>query len=397
MAKKKEKNLLYDLTKEGPSLGQRAPSSGSAPASFGSTLSLGNAPASFGSALSLGNPSASYESAFSLGNAPDYKSRYQSKIDALADSLLNREAFRYSPEEDPAYLQYAEAYQKEGKRAMQDTLGQLSARTGGLASSYAGAAAQQSYENYMASLADKIPELKQLAYSMYLDESNARRSDLELLGALEQRDLDRYRTQLNKYNADRDFSYGVYSDDWDRSYKRERDKLADTRYDTERAYELERDKLADSRYDAERAYELERDRIEDAQRAAARVSSASSSKSASTSKSSSTSKTSGSVKESAAYDDVVKLAEKKAKNGFYFAIDYVYAQADARRISRDEADYIVEVILGLQPRITPKELPMGTRGNPLSREEFERLKKKGDNSVQSFLSYEDYSSEIHYG
>ena len=123
---------------------------------------------------------------FSYEAAPTYTSRYQNQIDDLTRQILNREAFSYDPEKDPAYQQYKESYTRSGERAMQDTLGQVSARTGGLASSYAGSAAQQTYDNYMGALADKIPELKQLAYSMYQDEGNTQRANLEMLVALEQ-------------------------------------------------------------------------------------------------------------------------------------------------------------------------------------------------------------------
>lgn len=69
---------------------------------------------------------------------------------------------------------YNNMYERYGRRAMQDTLGEISARTGGLASSYAGAVAQDTYDNYMAELADRYPELVQAAYSMYqLDRSMA--------------------------------------------------------------------------------------------------------------------------------------------------------------------------------------------------------------------------------
>lgn len=69
---------------------------------------------------------------------------------------------------------YNDMYARHGKRAMQDTLGEVSARTGGLASSYAGAVAQETYDNYMAELADKYPSLVNAAYSMYqLDQSMA--------------------------------------------------------------------------------------------------------------------------------------------------------------------------------------------------------------------------------
>lgn len=69
---------------------------------------------------------------------------------------------------------YNDMYSRHGRRAMQDTLGEVSARTGGLASSYAGAVAQETYDNYMAELSDRYPELVNAAYSMYqLDQSMA--------------------------------------------------------------------------------------------------------------------------------------------------------------------------------------------------------------------------------
>ena len=85
---------------------------------------------------------------FTYANAPSYTNRYQDKIDELTREILQREAFSYDPEKDPLYLQYKDSYTRNGQRAMQDTLGQVSARTGGLASSYAGSAAQQSWRSW---------------------------------------------------------------------------------------------------------------------------------------------------------------------------------------------------------------------------------------------------------
>ena len=146
---------------------------------------------------------------FSYGSAPQYVSRYQDKIDELTAQILGRAAFSYDPETDPTYQQYKEAYTRDGQRAMQDTLGQVSARTGGLASSYAGNAAQQTYDNYMAALEDKIPELRQLAYSMYQDEGDTQRANLEMLMALDQGDYAKYADLLSQWNTDRSFDYGV--------------------------------------------------------------------------------------------------------------------------------------------------------------------------------------------
>ena len=191
---------------------------------------------------------------FSYEAAPTYTSRYQNQIDDLTRQILNREAFSYDPEKDPTYQQYKESYTRNGERAMQDTLGQVSARTGGLASSYAGSAAQQTYDNYMGALADKIPELKQLAYSMYQDEGNTQRANLEMLEALEQGDYNKYLNALAQHNNDRNFAYGVYRDQWDRNYQLDRDGVNDSRYDMEWNYGVGRDELEDSRYQDETEY-----------------------------------------------------------------------------------------------------------------------------------------------
>lgn len=183
---------------------------------------------------------------FSYEAAPTYTSRYQSQIDDLTRQILNREAFSYDPEKDPTYQQYKESYTRNGERAMQDTLGQVSARTGGLASSYAGSVAQQTYDNYMGALADKIPELKQLAYSMYQDEGNTQRANLEMLVALEQGDYAKYADLLAQYNTDRSFDYGVH-----------RDNISDERYNNEWNYSVGRDQIADKRYEDETAYNRE--------------------------------------------------------------------------------------------------------------------------------------------
>ena len=176
------------------------------------------------------------DSSFTYRDAPDYVNRYQSQIDSVTNQILNREDFSYDPNTDPLYALYRDSYTREGQRAMQDTLGQVSARTGGMASSYATSAANQTYNNYMAALADKIPELQQLAYSMYRDEGDDLYAQMSMLTALEQGDYAKYADQLAQYNADRNFAYGSYADDRNWDYQLDRDMIEDSRYDSETAY-----------------------------------------------------------------------------------------------------------------------------------------------------------------
>lgn len=70
-----------------------------------------------------------------------------------------REAFSYDPEADILYQQYREQYQKLGRQAMEDTLGQAAGLTGGYGSSYGETAGQQTYDTYLGKLNDLLPEL----------------------------------------------------------------------------------------------------------------------------------------------------------------------------------------------------------------------------------------------
>ena len=198
---------------------------------------------------------------FSYQSAPAYVNQYQDLIDELRGKILEQDPFSYDAESDPLYQQYRDSYTRGGQQAMRDALGQLSARTGGLASSYAGSAAQQTYDGYMSALSDKIPELRQLAYQMYQDEGEKQRLNLEMIAALEREDYNKYQNLLSQYNTDRSLAYQQYTDqlaqyntDRDFIYNMGRDQLNDSRYDAQWQYQLGRDQLNDQRYDDETAW-----------------------------------------------------------------------------------------------------------------------------------------------
>lgn len=138
-----------------------------------------------------------------MGNAPSFGDEYKPYTDQQMQNILNYKPFEYDATKDPLFSQYQDTYTREGQRAMQDTMGQMAARTGGLASSYAGSAAQQSYNQYMRALADKIPELYQQAYQRYADEFNRNVTGFNVASQQRDFDLSKYNAQLNAYNMDR--------------------------------------------------------------------------------------------------------------------------------------------------------------------------------------------------
>ena len=175
---------------------------------------------------------------FAFGGAPSYTSRYDEKLNELVDQILSRGPFSYDAENDPLYQFYRDKYQRNGDKAMRDTLGAQAARTGGLSSSYAGSVAQQSYNDYMQGLNDIVPELYKLAYSMYKDDEDSQRANVEMLRALEQGDYAKFQDLLAQYNTDRSFNYGVFSDARNFGYQQQRDNIEDSRYNAEWAYKL---------------------------------------------------------------------------------------------------------------------------------------------------------------
>lgn len=137
-----------------------------------------------------------------------YKSAYSTMIDGLVNKAINREAFNYDPATDAAYQSYARQYTRLGDEAARDTLADVAANTGGLASSYAVTAAQQARNTYNQALTDKIPALMEAAYNKYRNEYN---DTLAGIGTLQGLDDSAY----NRFSTDRSFNRGVFENDRD--------------------------------------------------------------------------------------------------------------------------------------------------------------------------------------
>lgn len=153
---------------------------------------------------------------------PTYNAKYDAQMEAMLNKILNREDFSYDAQSDPLYQQYEAMYRREGDRAMRDTMAEAAASAGGM-NSYAITAAQQANNYYNAQLGDKIPELYQLAYEMYLQDKESQVQDLGLLQSMDATQYNRYRDTMSDYYNDKNFAYGLYSDavqqgNWDKNF-----------------------------------------------------------------------------------------------------------------------------------------------------------------------------------
>lgn len=187
-------------------------------------------------------PTFDYNSYVSSNPRPTYTSSYSENIDALLNQILNREDFTYDAENDPLYQQYATMYNREGNRSMNDTLAAAASNAGGM-NSYAVTAAQQANDYYASQLADRIPELYQLAYEMYLQDKASQVENLGLLQSMDNTQYNRYRDTMSDWYNDRDFAYNMYRDD-----------MGDYQWNTAFDYNISRDEEADRQWQTEWDY-----------------------------------------------------------------------------------------------------------------------------------------------
>lgn len=99
-----------------------------------------------------------------------FKYGKQTELDNIMQSILERKPFTYNFNEDAFYQMYKDKYQKQGKMAAANVMGQAAALTGGYGNSYAATAGNQAYLGYLENLNDIIPELYQMAYDKYSQE-----------------------------------------------------------------------------------------------------------------------------------------------------------------------------------------------------------------------------------
>ena len=162
------------------------------------------------------------------------------------EKIMNREKFSYDLNGDALYQQYKDQYINQGKLAMQDTIGQAAALTGGYGNSYAQSVGQQTFQGYLQQLNDRVPELYQLALDQYNQEGD------------------------NLYKQ-----YSMLSDREQTEYGYQRDKVADWESELNRAYSEHRDAISDSQWEAsydeqvrqfEQEYNLKVQELEEAKR-----------------------------------------------------------------------------------------------------------------------------------
>ena len=165
---------------------------------------------------------------------PSKNEAYQRANDqatAIYDKIMNRGEFSYDVNKDKLYQQYRDLYAQMGRGAMEDTMGQAAALTGGYGSTYSQNAGQQAYNAYLQKLNEVVPELYNAAYNRYNQEGqdlinlySMARSNAD---SAYERDYNQWYNRLQLERGDEDTTYN-------RQQTEEQKKLAQEETDYER-------------------------------------------------------------------------------------------------------------------------------------------------------------------
>lgn len=190
-----------------------------------------------------------------VSNYGDFEYSQKDLYDAVMDKIFNREKFSYDLNGDALYQQYKDKYIQQGKMAMQDTMGQAAAMTGGYGNSYAATAGNQAYQAQLQNLNDVIPELYQMAYDKYNQEGQALYNQYAMLSDEKNMEYSQWGDKYNQLLTERDYQgneannlynkeYGEFTDAYNRDYNQ---YWNETNY----GYQKDRDAVADSQWQAQ--------------------------------------------------------------------------------------------------------------------------------------------------
>lgn len=190
-------------------------------------------------------------------NKPDeFESKYEDQISSILDNIMNRPAFSYTSEDmvnDDLYKMYRDQYMRQGNLAMRDTMGNAAALTGGYGNTYASAAGQQAYDNYLSQLNNKALDFYDRAYQRWADEGQNLYNQMNVVTGLDNTDYQRYRDGVNDYYNDLNYYNGRYNQEYGYDYGEYQDRVAADQWAQEFAFQKQQAAQEQANWEAEMA------------------------------------------------------------------------------------------------------------------------------------------------
>ena len=138
-----------------------------------------------------------------------YAGTHKEALNNLLNDFMNREDFEYDVDKDQMFQQALASAMGSGKTAMQDTMGQAAALTGGYGSTYATTAGNQAYNAFIEDAYNNLPEYYNMALAAYEAEGQQMLQQYNMLDAADTKE------------------YGQWYDDVNLTYQSVRDMVSD--------------------------------------------------------------------------------------------------------------------------------------------------------------------------
>ncbi len=148
------------------------------------------------------------------------KTSYSDQVRDMMDKIMNREKFSYDVDSDQLFQQALASAMNSGKQAMQDTIGQASALTGGYGSTYATSAGNQAYNAFIEDAYDNLPQYYKMAMEAYQMEGDEMYRQYGMLSAEDDKE---YNRNISAYDATYQHRNQMYNE----AYAQYRDAKSD--------------------------------------------------------------------------------------------------------------------------------------------------------------------------
>lgn len=147
-----------------------------------------------------------------------YQSAITPQLQAQFEAIMNRQPFQYDLGTDAMFQQMSDRYVQQGRRAMQDAIGEANALTGGYGNSYAQGVGQAAYGNYLQQLGAQAPQFQQNAFARWQSEGADMMDRYNMTAAREESDYARYQDALSNYWAEADRAQQAADNMYNREY-----------------------------------------------------------------------------------------------------------------------------------------------------------------------------------
>lgn len=137
-----------------------------------------------------------YAKKYQQANDAGYHSQYSKQINELADKYAN-DRFEWDKDGSSEYGAYKDYYRREGQRQQENIQQSYAANSDGYSNTYAQAAGQRAYNQYMDELASKIPALRNSALADWSQQQEQRLNQISLLRGFDDSAYAQYRDRVS--------------------------------------------------------------------------------------------------------------------------------------------------------------------------------------------------------